>query len=255
MNPWNVWIALVVVVFVVMLAAAVRMARWRHPWRLTCPLAGTEAQIKFTAPRALLAAMLGRSTLAVGHCSRWPTVRSCRDDCLTLPISAWHPVRRGEPPPRDQTREQHTILVPLDGSSASEAVLGIIGGVARAYDATVRLVRVLTPPEAVEAADGSRIVAFTDQEGDRLTRETQAYFRRLEARLPGIVVEGAVRFGDPVARIIEEAESVGAELIAMASRRGRGLGAQLSRRSVAKRLRRETTIPLLLLPYEERPAA
>jgi nucleotide-binding universal stress UspA family protein len=69
-----------------------------------------------------------------------------------------------------------------------------------------------------------------------------------------VTVERAVRFGDPVAEIVEEAESVGADLIAMASHRRTGFD-RLLKRSLARRLERATTIPLLLVRYGERAAA
>jgi nucleotide-binding universal stress UspA family protein len=106
----------------------------------------------------------------------------------------------------------------------------------------------------VRSEDGDRVVAFADQESGRVDFETQAYFKRLGDRLPGVTVEGAVRFGDPLAEIVEETESAGADLIAMASHRRNALG-RLIRGSLARRLERQTTIPLLLVPYGERAAA
>ena len=53
---------------------------------------------------------------------------------------------------------------------------------------------------------------------------------------------------------VEEAESAGADLIAMASHHRNALG-RLMRGSLARRLERETTIPLLLVRYGERAAA
>jgi nucleotide-binding universal stress UspA family protein len=80
------------------------------------------------------------------------------------------------------------------------------------------------------------------------------YLRAVAQRLPGMKVETAVRFGDAVTGIVDEAESAGADLIALASHRRHALG-RLFHGSVATRLRRATTIPTLVVPYGRRPAA
>lgn len=257
MDFWSVLFALagLAVVFVVVPVGAATFSHWRHPWRLTCPRAGTAAQIKVAAAHAALDAVFGRGTLGIERCSLWPGLGGCREECLALPAGVLRPVRRGEPPPRAQSSPGlHTILVPLDGSPGSEAVLDAVGDLARTHRATVHLVHVAKPVETVRTEDGARIVAFTDQESERGERETRAYFKRLEARLAGVRVEGTVRFGNAVAEIVAQAESVGADLIAMASHRHGAIG-RLTRRGLAKRLQRETTIPLLLVPYGARAAA
>lgn len=257
MNPWVILLALVVLalVFVVAPVGVATFAYWRRPLRLTCPRAGTEAQIRVAATRAAVAAVLGRDAPGIERCSLWPARLGCHEECVALPASARRPVPRGTPPPRvGSAPGLHTILVPLDGSPGSERVLDTVGELARAHHATVRLVHVVKPVEAVLSQDGARVVAFADQETGRVEVETQAYFERLAGRLPGLTVEGTVRFGDPLTEIVEEAESAGADLIALASHRRNALG-RLMRGSLAKRLQRATTIPLLLVRYGERAAA
>ena len=257
MNPWVVLLALVVLalVFVAVPVGATTFAHWRRPWRLTCPRAGTEAQIKVAATRAAVAAVIGRGAPGIERCSLWPSVRGCREECLALPAGELRAMRRGEAPPRAQSAPGlHTILVPLDGSPGSESVLDTVGELARAHRAAVRFVHVVEPVTSVRSDAGYRVVAFADQESGRVDLETRMYFQRLGDRLPGVTIEGAVRFGDPLAEIVEEAESAGADLIAMATHRRNTLG-RLIKRSLAGRLERETTIPLLLVRYGERAAA
>lgn len=256
MDPWIVLPALVVlaVVFVVAPVGAVTFAHWRRPWRLTCPRTGTEAQIQVGATRAAVAAVLGRGEPSIERCSLRPRVLDCREACLALPAGELRRMRRGEAPPRTSAPGLHTILVPLDGSPGSESVLDAVGELARAHRASVRFVRVrfvhvVEPVGAVRSDDGARVLAFVDHE-----RETRVYFDRLAGCLPGVTVEGTIRFGDPVAEIVEEAEAAGADLIALASHRRHALG-RLVRGSLARRLERATTIPLLLFPYGERAAA
>jgi nucleotide-binding universal stress UspA family protein len=206
MDPWIVLPALVVlaVVFVVATVGAATFTHWRRPWRLTCPRAGTEAQIKVAATRAAVAAVLGRGAPGIERCSLWPTRLGCREECLALSAGELRPMRRGEAPPRAQCAPGlHTILVPLDGSPGSESVLNAVGALARAHRATVRFVPVVKPAEAVQSTEGGRVIAFADQESGRVELETRAYFDRLAGRLTGVTVEGTVRFGDPLAEILE----------------------------------------------------
>jgi nucleotide-binding universal stress UspA family protein len=256
MDPWIVLPALVVlaVVFVMAPVGALTFAHWRRPWRLTCPRTGTEAQIQVAATRAAVAAVLGRGEPSIARCSLRPRILDCREECLALPVGELRRMRRGEAPPRASTPGLHTILVPLDGSPDSESVLDAVGELARAHRASVRFVHVVEPVGAVRSDDGERVLAFVDQESERVEREARAYFDRLAGCLPGVTVEGTVRFGDPVAEIVEEAETAEADLIAMASHRRHALG-RLVGGSLARRLERATTIPLLLCPYGERAAA
>jgi nucleotide-binding universal stress UspA family protein len=257
MDPWVVLSGLVVLVvlFVAAPVGAAAFTYWRRPWRLACPRAGTEAQIKVAPAGAALAEVVGGGGPAIERCSLWPTVRDCREECLALPAGAMRPLRRGTPPPRPPRGPGlHTILVPLDGSWGSEGVLNAVGELARSGHATVRFVRVVKPVEVVRSDDDRLVLAFTDQESARMELETRQYFKHLAERLPGVTIDGAVRFGDPVTEIVAEAESAGADVIAMASHR-RNVFGRLVKGSLARRLARETTIPVLLVPYGERTAA
>jgi len=254
MNPWIVLLGLVLValVFVIVPVGAGTFAAWRRPVRLTCPRTGTEAQLRVPPLRAAIASLFGRDAAEVDRCSLWNVVRDCRAECLALPEASRRPVPAGTPPPRPGAAPGlHTILVPLDGTPGSEEVLATVADLARAHRATVRLVRVVAPPEAVPSEDGTRVLVYSDQETSRQELETQAYLREVGERLPGVAVESAVRFGDTVTRIIDEAESAGADLIALASHR-RPVLAGMFRRSVAARLRRATRIPTLIVPYGQR---
>jgi nucleotide-binding universal stress UspA family protein len=247
MNPWLLVpaLALIAAVFVVVPIAVTTFVHWRRPWRLVCPRENSEAQIKVAAARAAVAALVGRAP-AIDRCSLWSTVRECREECLALPVDAMRRMRRGDPPPSSRTWPGlHTIIVPLDGSLGSERILDAVADLARQQAATLRFVHVVRDvPAATTAVDG-RAISFVDEAYERVEADTRTYFRSLAARLPGVAVEGAVRFGDPVTEIVDEAESAGADLIAMASHRRTAL----FRRSIARRLERETTIPILLVPY------
>jgi nucleotide-binding universal stress UspA family protein len=248
MNPWIVlpWIVALALVFVLVPVGAATFTYWRRPFRLTCPRTGARAQIRVAAAAAARGAMLGLNWTELTRCSLWTTTGGCRAECLALPATALSPASPGEPPPRahDGTRLE-TILVPLDGAPASEQVLDAVAALARAHGSRVRLLHVATATDSIRDVDG-RILAFADQVTASLERQAVLYFRRLEARFPGVRIDGTVRFGDPVVEIVDEAESVGADVIALRAPTEPAWTSWLGR-SVPRRVGRTTTIPLLLL--------
>src|SRR2546428_8528550 len=66
------------------------------------------------------------------------------------------------------------ILVPLDRTSTSEAVLPFVSDLAHGAGSTVRLLRVEPVPNNVVSESG-RVVAYTDQEMARLEAEGLAH--------------------------------------------------------------------------------
>ena len=106
------------------------------------------------------------------------------------------------------------ILIPLDRSSASEAVLPLIGDAARGAGATVRLLHIAPVPDAVEREYG-RGAADSDRVMERATADGESYLEGAGASLQGVPVERVVRFGDPAREILVEAEAWGADLIAV----------------------------------------
>jgi len=141
------------------------------------------------------------------------------------------------------------ILVPLDGTSGSEAVLPSVGELARAEGARVRLLCVAPPPAEVRTSD-DRVIAYADQETARIEAETLAYLRHAGERLHGVKVDVAVRFGEPAGQIIEEAVATNAAMIAMASHRRSGIG-RLVKGSVAERVERATRVPVMFVQRGE----
>lgn len=144
------------------------------------------------------------------------------------------------------------VLVPLDGSAGSQAVLPTVEELARAEGARVRLVHVAPSPESVIM--NGRVIAYADQEAARIEQEVLAYLRKVAAELSGLEVEAAVRFGDPVEEIVKEAESAGVDLIALATHRRTGVR-RLLKGSVAEQVERATAIPVLLVRHGEQVAA
>lgn len=253
MSAWLVLPALVVLAaaLVIVPAAVATFLHWRRPFRVRCPRAAREAQIRVGPIRAAIGAVLGREAPAIDRCSLWQAVPECHEECLSAVSVTPRPVPEGTPPPHEDG--PRTIVVPLDGTAGSETVLDTVALLARTAGATVRLLRVARRVEAVVSEDG-RVISFADQETGRVEREELAYLDQLATRLPGVSVQSCVRFGDPVGEILEEAETTGAEVIVMASHRRAGI-ARRGRRSVAGRLGRRTRIPIVLVPHGGRRAA
>lgn len=247
MNAWLVLSALLVLAlaYVSFPVAIIAFRHWSRPWRLRCPRTGSVAQIRVAAGRAALGAVFGR-TPEIDRCSLWPARLGCEQECLATSAER-QPMRRGEPPPHLRPDgADRVIVVPLDGSPASENVLPAVVPIATTWGATVRLLRVVPPVKEVRD-EHDRVVVWVEQETARVEHEARGYLKHVAAALGDLHVEDAVRIGDnAAAEIVEESETVGAHLIALASHRRRGLD-RVRHRSVAQRLRRSTTIPLLIV--------
>jgi len=137
------------------------------------------------------------------------------------------------------------ILLAVDRSPRAHAVAAIVADTARCAHATVRLLHVAPAPSAVHDAEG-RIVVYADQETESLTSEGLDYLRTLELHFDDVPVESVVRFGDPVAEILGEAETFGADLIVVGTAGRSGIGRVLLG-SVAERVFGKATVPVMLV--------
>lgn len=137
------------------------------------------------------------------------------------------------------------ILVPLDGTEQSEAIVPLVAAVARGGGATVRLLRVYPVPERQVGTHG-RTVEYVDQAMARLTAAGEDDLARDEERLSGVPVERVVRFGELDEEIAREAEAFGADVIAL-TEPPRGTLRRLLTATLAERVARETSVPTLVL--------
>jgi len=136
------------------------------------------------------------------------------------------------------------IVVPLDTSPVAELVLPVVADLARAGGASIRLVTVEPLPDSCVGSDG-RVVAYADQEMARLEAEGLDYLKTVATRLGGLSVESCVRFGDPLAEILKEADAFDADLIAVTTAGRSGLGRAVLG-SVAERVFRKAGMPVFL---------
>jgi nucleotide-binding universal stress UspA family protein len=208
-----------------------------------CPGTGHAAVVTVDPMQAARAAVVGRAPDAVQTCSLWPARAGCPRDCLEGPDEE---VREPEtsafvtPAPAGIRR----ILVPLDGTAASEAALAFVADVARARHAHVRLMRVAPVPAEVHGTD-DRVVAYADQEAARVELDLGAYLRSVAAGYPDLDIDTVVAFGDPVEEILHEA--AGADVVAMMARH-RSAPVRWLHRSVAAAVARAGRVPVIVVP-------
>ena len=137
------------------------------------------------------------------------------------------------------------ILVPIGRPDDAAALLGAVADLARGAGATVRLLHVMPTPVTVMAPRG-RVVAYANQLVDGLESRGLARLDAARATLDGVPVECAVRFGDVADEIVEEAETFGADVIALHARRRRWWNG-LTLGDVARRVARRAKSPVMVL--------
>jgi nucleotide-binding universal stress UspA family protein len=137
------------------------------------------------------------------------------------------------------------ILVPLDGSESGEVAASLAADLARSSGGHVRLMQVHPVPEHRVSSAG-RVVAFADQEMERLTAEGRDYLETVETRLGAVPTESVVRFGEPEQEILVEALAFDADLIVVAAER-RGWLARLRGGGLSERLLQASPVPVALI--------
>jgi len=136
--------------------------------------------------------------------------------------------------------------VPLDESRMAEVVVPLVADIARGSGATVRLLQVAPVPRNRVSEEG-RVLANADEEMARLEAEGLDYLRTVEMQFDGAgEVECVVRFGDPVAEILLEAEAFGADLIAVTTE-GRSAVGRALLGSVAEQVVRKAHAQVMLI--------
>jgi nucleotide-binding universal stress UspA family protein len=136
------------------------------------------------------------------------------------------------------------ILVPLDEAVQAESMVDAVGALARSTGATVRLLHVAPVADSI-TDDYGHVLVYADQESARLEANRIDYLREASTGLEDIAPEYAVRFGDPVEQILDEADAWHADLIAMATRGRGGIGRVLLG-SVAEQVFRKAPMAVTL---------
>ena len=147
------------------------------------------------------------------------------------------------------------ILVPLDGSTTGEEALPVAEHLARRAGATLHLATVYVPPSALLLAGEAPAAAAALDDDAR--RRTEAYLERSAdaARCAqGLSVTATLLEGPPAVALAHYARAHHMDLVVMTTH-GRGGLSRWWLGSVADRLLRRTTVPVLLLPPRAHPQA
>jgi nucleotide-binding universal stress UspA family protein len=159
-------------------------------------------------------------------------------------------------PETDRSPTIQRILVPLDGSAQSEAILEHALAFGQLMHAEYTLLSVVAPFVLGASAPFTTPTDFDPDRTNRLEREAQDYLNSvaLGLRSEGVQVQMRVLISEQVASsILEEAHQRGSHLIAMSTRGRSGL-ARLLIGSVADKVLRRAEMPLLLYRPEEHQA-
>jgi nucleotide-binding universal stress UspA family protein len=137
------------------------------------------------------------------------------------------------------------ILVPLDGSELSEAVLPVVERLAEPFDFAIELLRAIEPIPPYAAAE---LTSSITEDIGRLEREdAEAYLAKVAAPLEakGCRVKAMVALAPAVDAILSAAQEGRVGLIAMTTHGRSGIG-RLLLGSVAERVLRTARAPVLL---------
>lgn len=137
------------------------------------------------------------------------------------------------------------IVVPLDASGLSEAVLPVVERLAGPFDLVIDLLHVLEPIAPAAAAELS---TRSEEQIARLrTADAEAYLSKVAAALEakGLRVRPAIRHGVAAEVIRQYAREAGVGLIAMSTHGRSGLN-RLFLGSVAERVLKAAPVPILL---------
>ena len=142
-------------------------------------------------------------------------------------------------------RVRHRVIVPLDGSRRSAAVLPYAVALAHATDARISLLAIVEPlslhsglPSAASLEDDERHVAVSS-----------AYLESVATplRAQGLAVTTVVRHGNPASEILADSEEEEGSLIVMSTHGRTGLE-RLRMGSVTQHVLRHAIIPTLVVP-------
>lgn len=137
------------------------------------------------------------------------------------------------------------LLVALDGSERSEAVLPYSVEIARLMGSRVTLLRVIAPGYNVPTIGGMNYVAMPEAETDRLSSEAGQYLGAVRGRFGGVDVNPVVCVGDAPAEIAKFVAQNEVSMVLMASH-GES-GARWSMGGVAHKMVHSSPVPLLLV--------
>lgn len=140
------------------------------------------------------------------------------------------------------------ILVPLDGSTMSEAVLPYVKEIAIHTNSEIILLRVLEQGQHVRTIGGIDHFAYTDEQVEEMRQETIAYLNEINQKLTkdGFTVKTLVKIGDVARDIIDTTIQENISIVAMSSH-GKSAAIKWVLGSVSNKILQAGKKPLLLV--------
>jgi nucleotide-binding universal stress UspA family protein len=141
------------------------------------------------------------------------------------------------------------VLVPLDGSTESEAVIPHVEELASKLDGEVVLLHVAAPAYPVYVMPAEPVpMPFSEEDMELVRSKAQGYLEKVGSKLigKGIKTQSEVVFGSAADEIIKLAEEIGADLVAM-STHGRSGISRWAFGSTADRILQAGSTPVLLV--------
>lgn len=140
------------------------------------------------------------------------------------------------------------LLVPLDGSETSEAILPYAVELAKNLPAEIILIRIITPGMHVHTIGGVDYVYFKDKDMQSMIAEAQEYLSKTSSKLSTpVVIKREVKIGDPSSEIIKYASENDCDLIAVSSH-GHSYVESWTYGSVTYKILHSSDRPILILP-------
>ncbi len=150
------------------------------------------------------------------------------------------------------------VLIPLDGSRASEAILPYVRnfmyGISKDEETEVTLLRVLSPSHHVPVGEAVVIVPYTDVELSQLKEQAESYLVEIgkELEQDGIIVhcDAVTRSNSTADQILDVAKKSKINLIAMSTHGRTGIS-RLFLGTTTDRVLHSINIPILLIKPTE----
>jgi len=155
---------------------------------------------------------------------------------------------KGVSPAEPAERMLNKVVVPLDGSDVSEAVLPHIEEIAPKLKAQVALLQVVAPTHYTTTEGSLARVQYSEKEINQLKAKARDYLEKAGAGLKskGVAITFEVAVGKAAEEIVNFANRTNADLVAMATHGWSGFN-RLFLGSVADRVLHTGNTPLLLV--------
>ncbi len=149
-------------------------------------------------------------------------------------------------------RKFRKVLVPLDGSKESEAIIPHIGELASKLKAEVVLLQAIAPAHfGYSFPEEAAFVPPNPEQMETITAKFRNYLETVSVKLRdmGIEAKSEVVFGIPAESIISTADSIQADLVAMSTHGLSGIGRWALGSTADKVLQAGNTPVLLVRPH------